>query len=90
MFTKILITTAAAAGVSLAVAAPASAGQPAERACLGEFLSDGARTFGAGFGHDFVFFAQNADQIGLRNLGDGIHILQAGESAIYPDVCQAD
>lgn len=90
MITRTLAAGALAAGLVIATAAPAHAGQPAERACLGEFFSTAASTFGSGFAANVRLFAQNPDDFGLRNLGDGIQILQAGESPIFPQVCQAD
>jgi hypothetical protein len=90
MINRTLIVGALAAGLVIATTGPAHAGQPAERACLGEFFSTSASTFGHGFAHNVQLFAQNADQFGLRNLGEGIQILQAGESAVYPQVCQTD
>jgi len=68
----------------------AHAAEPAEQACLGKFFSGLATAFGSGFGQEVSFFAQNAEAFGLKNLGEGIQILQAGESLLFPEVCNSD
>jgi len=86
----VLVTAVGAAVTVGLLPVTAQAAEPAERACLGEFFSDSATSVGVFFGQDVRFFAQNADQIGLRNLGEGIGVLQAGESVLFPDTCQPD
>ena len=67
--------------------APAQAAQPAEQACLGEFFSTAAQQSGRGFGQTVAAFAQNPV---LGNFGEGIQVLQAGEAALFPEVCNSD
>lgn len=69
-------------------AAPAQAAEPAEQACLGEFLSTSAQAFGRGFGQSVSQFAQNPPLGG--NYGDAIQRLQAGEAPLFPGVCNSD
>jgi hypothetical protein len=93
---KTRVVAAIAAGVFGVVgfvvgfAAPAQAAEPVEQACLGEFLSAGAQAFGVGFGQTIGSFAQNPEQAGLDNLGEGIQNLQAGTAPLFPDACNTD
>lgn len=86
------IAGALATGVVVAVTlvGSADAAQPAEQACLGEWLSGEASMFGGDFGQELSVFARFGSQfLPIRNLGDGIQNLQAGTAAAFPEVCSS-
>lgn len=86
MTLKIAVALAVGMLAAGSLTGSAHAAEPAEQACLGKFFSGVA---GRGFGQDVSFFAQNADTFGLKNLGEGIQNLQAGEAPLFPDVCNS-
>jgi hypothetical protein len=77
------------AGVSLGSGSVASAGQPANQACVGESLSALATTqpFPGAFGGAVTGFAQ--DPAGRPGLGDAIQAAQAGQvpDEVVPNTC---
>ena len=78
----------AIAGIGLMPSA-ASAGKPANQACLGQTDSALAsdQPFPGAFGHGVVGFAQAPD--GSPGLGNGIQAVQAGvvPDAVVPNTC---
>jgi hypothetical protein len=85
---RIGATVAAGTFMAVCFAAPASAGKPAEQGCLGDYFSGQAQQFGSGFGEQVSFLARyGSDFLPIRNLGDGIQNLQAGQAPAFPDVC---
>lgn len=85
---KARVVAVIAAGIcgTVGFATPAQAAKPAEQACLGEFFSFSAQSFGVGFGQTVATFAQTPAP-GLKNFGEGIQNLQAGTAPLFPLVC---
>ena len=88
----VVVTAVAIAGVVAAMPAVASAGKPANQACVGKSLSALAMTQPAPgvFGSAVVGFAQQPD--GQPGLGDGINALAAGDvpDEVVPNTCDDD
>ena len=89
-FRRVVVAAGVCVGVVLGAGSAASAGQPANQACVGESLSALATTqpFPGAFGSAVAGFAQDPN-LPPPGLGDGIQALQAGvvPDEVVPNTC---
>ena len=78
---RVGLSVAVASALALVVGGDAaSAARPAEPGCVGEFISGAASAEDSDFSLRIRFFAQNPELFDLASLGEGIQLLQAGDS----------
>jgi hypothetical protein len=78
---RVGLAVAMASALALVGGESATAAEPAEPGCVGEFISGEASAEDSSFSLQIRFFAKNPELFDLANLGEGIQLLQAGDSA---------